>query len=62
MCDILDDEKKEHLIKEDNKIKKEKCDNLNDNEQEQSRKYFIFLMVKCVVWLIPAYAQHQLSD
>ena len=49
MCDILDDEKKEHLIKEDNKIKKEKCDNLNDNEQEQSRKYFIFLMVKCVV-------------
>ena len=44
MCDNLDDEKKGG-----NKIKKEKCDNLNDNEQEQSRKYFIFLMAKCVV-------------
>ena len=34
----LDDEKKEHLKKQDNKRKKEKRDNLDDNEKEQLRK------------------------
>ena len=38
MHDNLDDEKKEHLKKEDSKRKKEKHDNLDDNEKEQLRK------------------------
>ena len=39
MCDNLDDEKKEHLKKEDNKSKKEKRNNLDDSEKEQLKKY-----------------------
>ena len=41
MRDNLDDEKKEYLKKEDNKRKQEKRVNLNDNEEEQLRKYEI---------------------
>ena len=41
MRDNLDDEKKEYLKKEDNKRKQEKHVNLNDNEEEQLRKYEI---------------------
>ena len=38
MRDNLDDEKKEHLKKEDNKREKEKRDSLGDDEKEQVRK------------------------
>ena len=38
MCDNLDDNKREQMKKEDNKIKKEKRDNLNYNEKEQLKK------------------------
>ena len=38
MCHNLEDEKKEHLKKVDNKRKKEKRDNLNANEEEQMKK------------------------
>ena len=38
MCHNLNDEKKEHLKKQDNKRKKEKRDNLNANEEEQMKK------------------------
>ena len=41
MRDNLDDEKKEYLKKEDNERKQEKRVNLNDNEEEQLRKYEI---------------------
>ena len=41
MRDNLDDEKNEYLKKEDNKRKQEKRVNLNDNEEEQLRKYEI---------------------
>ena len=34
MCDNINDERKEHLKKKDNKRKKRKCDNLDDNEKE----------------------------
>ena len=34
----LDDEKKEHLEKEDNKRKKAKRDKLDDNEKEKMKK------------------------
>ena len=39
MRDNLEEEKKEYSKKEDNKGKKEKCDNLGGNEKEQLRKY-----------------------
>ena len=39
MCDSLDDEKKDHFKKEDNKRKKERRDNLDNGEKEQFRKY-----------------------
>ena len=38
MCDNLDGEKKDHL-KEDNKRKRKKHDNLDDDEKEKLRKY-----------------------
>ena len=38
MCDNLDDEKKEHLKRKNSKRKKEKRDNLHDNEKEKLRK------------------------
>ena len=34
MCDNINDERKEHFKKKDNKRKKRKCDNLDDNEKE----------------------------
>ena len=40
MRDIFDDEKQEHIKKEDSKKKKEqKCDNVGDNEKGQLSKY-----------------------
>ena len=39
MQDNLDDEKKEHFKKEDNKRKIKKRDNLGRNEKEQLRKH-----------------------
>ena len=39
MRDNLDDEKKEHLKNEDNNRKKEKRDNLSDNEQLRQGLY-----------------------
>ena len=39
MCDNINDGKKEHLKKEDNKRKKMKRGNLDNNDKVQLRKY-----------------------
>ena len=72
-CDNLHDNEKEQLRKYEKKGKKVTHDSLGDDEKEHRKndkkrkidkclQTLFLILSECVVGLIPAYSQHQLSD